>query len=122
LLLALDGGIDALDRIADGDEFVLRLLPLTVVDQLLHLLKLGRSQRDLFIAGRLVLAEDRGPHAVERVAGSGAVDGRAKTTDAQDGRRHGSDDRERSAGAAVVGQAALQGFDGVARGDGHGDR
>jgi hypothetical protein len=42
-LLLLDLA-DVLDRRADGDEFVLRLLPLTVVDQLLHLLQLRRRQ------------------------------------------------------------------------------
>jgi hypothetical protein len=120
-LLALHRGIDALDRIADGDELVLRFLPLTVVDQLLHLLKLRGRQRYLVGAGGFLLTEDRRAHSVERVARACAVHGRAESADAQHRRGHGSDDREGPTGAAVLGQPAVKRLDGVTRRDGSGD-
>lgn len=110
-----------LHRGADGDELVLGLFPLAVVDQLLHLLKLGGSQRDLVVAGGFVLAEQRGPHAIQTVAGSGAVDRRAEAADAQHRRGHGSDDRQRPAGPRALALAAGQRLDGVAQRDRRGD-
>jgi hypothetical protein len=92
-LLALDL-VDALHRRAHLDELVLCLLPLALVDQLLHLLKLRRCQRDLIVTGLLLLAEDRGAHAIERVTRACPVDGRAEPSDAQHRGSHRPDDRE----------------------------
>ena len=120
-LLLLFDLAHVLDRGADGDELALGFFPLTVVDQLLHLLKLRRSQRDLVVAGGFVLTEQSGPHAVETVAGAGAVDRRAKAADAQHCRGHGSDDGERPAGPRALAPAAVQRLDGVAQRDRRGD-
>jgi hypothetical protein len=48
--------IDTLHGRAERDELVLRLLPLALVDEMLHLVELCRRQRYLVIAG-LLLAE-----------------------------------------------------------------
>ncbi len=120
MLLLLDL-THVLHRGADGDELVLCLLPLTVVDQLLNLRQLRRRQFDPVVAGDLALPEQRRPHAVQRVARTGPVHRGAEPADAQHRGGHGSDDRERPAGAPVPGHATVQGLDGVAGGDGGGD-
>ena len=120
-LLLLFDLAHVLDRGADGDELALGFFPLTVVDQLLHLLKLRRSQRDLVVAGDFLLTEQCGPHAVETVAGPGAVDRGAEASDAQHRSGHGSDDRERPAGPRTLAPAAVQCLDGVAQRDRRGD-
>jgi hypothetical protein len=113
---------DVLNRRADGHQLVLGLLPLTVVDQLLHLRELRRCQRHPIVAGGLLLAEDRGPHAVEGVTGTRAVHGGPETADAEHRGGHRSDDREQPAGPAVLRQPGLQRLDGIVGADGHGDR
>jgi len=120
LLLALHL-VDALHRRADLDELVLRLLPLPLIDQLLHLLQLRRGERDLVVAGRFLLTEDRGPHAVQRVPWAGPVHGSAEPADAQHRCCHGSDDRERAAGTPIAGQPAVQGLDRIVVTDRRGD-
>jgi hypothetical protein len=76
LLLASDV-VDRLHRVADRGQLVLGLLPLSLLDELLHLGHLGlRSQRNLLVACRGGLTEQHGAQAVERGAWSGVVDDR----------------------------------------------
>lgn len=119
-MLALDP-VDALHGRAHLDELVLGLLPLALVDQLLHLLKLRRGEGDLVVAHLFLLAEDGGPHPVERITGTRAVHRGAEPTDAQHRRSYGPDDGQPAAGAAVSGLTAAQRVDGVAQRDRSGD-
>ncbi|MUL64629.1 hypothetical protein BOO86_09165 [Mycobacterium sp. CBMA 234] len=78
-------------------QFVLRLLPLTGVDQLLYLLHFSlRSEHHLVVAADPFATEHRSVQAIERVARSGTVDRGTETTQAQQGRSNGPDDRQRS--------------------------
>ena len=77
---------DRSDLRADRDQFLLRLLPITLGDQLLHLLHLSaRSKGDLIVAHLLGLTEQHGPQAVERVPRPGSGDDGAEAADAQPG-------------------------------------
>ena len=96
LLLALRV-VDRRHRGGDGAQLLLRSLPLALVDELLDLRELRRSQLNLDVAGGL-LAEQCGAQAIERVAGTGTVDRRAETTQAQHRRRHRSHQRQRQPG------------------------
>lgn len=100
-------GIDALHRRAERLQLVLRLLPLTGVDQLLHLLHLGlRGQHHLVVAAGLFGAENRCVQAVQRVARSGTVDRGAEAAEAQQRGGDRADNRERGARLLAV-QAIL---------------
>lgn len=69
---------------ADRSELVLRLLPLALLNELLNLRQFGlRGKRDLVFTRGRRRAEQHGAQAVERIAGSGAVDDRAEAADAQ---------------------------------------
>ena len=99
--------LDVLHRRADLDEFVLRLLPLPLVDQLLNLLKLCRGEGDLVVAGDLRRTEQRRPNAVHRVTGAGSVHGGTESSDAQHCCGDGPDDGERRAGAPTRGESTV---------------
>lgn len=120
LLLLLDL-VDALHGRAHLDELVLGLLPLALVDELLHLLQLRRGQGDLVVAHLFLLAEDGRPHSVERVARTCAVDGGAEPANAQHRRGHGPDDGEPAARAAILGHPAAQRLGGITQRDRRGD-
>jgi hypothetical protein len=64
-------------------QFLLRLLPIALADQLLDLCHLGRRESHLVTAHLFAFAEQRSPHPVERIAGTCGTDDRAETTDAQ---------------------------------------
>ena len=81
----------------DGQQLVLGGVPVALLDELLDLLHLGLGgQRDLVVAGHLLLAEQRDPQPVQRIARPRAVDDSAEPAEAQhcggnrthDGHRH----------------------------------
>jgi hypothetical protein len=67
------------------------------------------------------LTEQRGPHAVETVAGACAVDRRAEAADAEHRSRYRSHDGERPAGPRALPPATVQRLNGVAKRDLRGD-
>ena len=76
--------LDGLHGRRDGLQLVLRGVPVALVDELLDLLHLGLGgQRDLVVAGDLLLAEQRDAQPVQRIAGTRAVDDGAETAKAQ---------------------------------------
>lgn len=93
-LLLVFRRVDTLHGRAQGLQLVLRLLPLPVVDHLLHFLHLGlRGQHHLLVADSFG-AEQRGMQAVERVTGPSGVNGSAETAEAQQRGSNRTDDRQ----------------------------
>ena len=95
----------------------MRLLPLALVDQLLHLLQLSRRQGHLIVTRLLLLTEDRGVHAIEGVTGARTVYGGAESTDAQHRGGHRPDDGETPPSSTVADLSLPQRRDGVGGGD-----
>ncbi|MCW2556372.1 MAG: hypothetical protein JWP55_336 [Mycobacterium sp.] len=114
--------IDALHRGGQCLKPVLRLLPVTLFDQLLHFGELLRSQHHLVAALRRLLTEELGPHAVERVAGACTVDGGAEPTEDEQRRGGRSDESQRGPLALAGVEAPAQCDGGVAGRDDHGGR
>ncbi len=110
-------GVDALHGRAQRLQLILRLLPLAVVDQLLHLLHLGlRSQHHLLVTDPWG-AEHGGVQAEQRGIRSGCVDRGAEATEAQQRGRDRADDGQRCPRFLAV-QPLLEGSHSVTGSDG----
>jgi hypothetical protein len=78
LLLALRIA-DVLHGGTKRDQLLLRLVPVALIDQLLHLVELLRGKRHRLVAGLGPLAEQRASQPIERIAWLGVEDDRAAT-------------------------------------------
>jgi hypothetical protein len=66
--------VDALHGGAERHQLVLRLVPLALLNELLHLLQFGLRRQHHRIVTRLRrLAEQHGPQPVERIARGGFI-------------------------------------------------
>lgn len=91
-MLLLDP-IDTLHRRRQGGQLVLRLIPLSLIDQLLHLCEFGlRGQYHRVVTGGALVAEEHAAHTVEPVARSGGEDRGAEAPEAENGRGRRTDD------------------------------
>jgi hypothetical protein len=99
LLLALRIA-DVLHGGTKRDQLLLRLVPVALIDQLLHLVELLRGKRHRLVAGLGPLAEQRASQPIERIAWLGVEDDRAETAKAQHRSRHPPNDGQRKTVAA----------------------
>jgi hypothetical protein len=102
------GVLDICHRGGDRLQLLLRLIPIALLDQALHLghLGLGR-ERNPIVTDRLRFTEQGGAHPVQRVARSGAGDDGSETAEAEHRGRHRTHDGQMPTGACV-GRLLLQ--------------
>jgi hypothetical protein len=98
-------------------QLVLGGVPLTLIDQLLDLGELLRGELHGVVARRLLLPEQHGAQPIQRIARAGVGDYRAETAETKHRGRDRSQYGRRHAPALAGCRGAVQGDDGVARGD-----
>jgi hypothetical protein len=81
--------VDALHSGAEGHQLLLGLVPITLLDQLLHLRQLRlRRQHDRVVTSLRRLAEQHRPQPVQRIARGGLIHHGTEATKAQHRGRH----------------------------------
>jgi hypothetical protein len=99
LLLALHVA-EVLNGGTKREEFLLRLVPVALIDQLLHLVELLCGKRHGRAAALGALAEQAASQPIERIAWLGVEHNRAETAEGQHRSRCATDDGQRKTVAA----------------------